>query len=123
MENLFRPGKWLVLFCGVFIVLFGALQFVSNARLKEEAQIVGAGIFTWNWPGDNWSSHARITEANVLHKGDKDAVVQVTGKQFLTGAATAGGKEETADCSATLTFYKRSHQNKDYWELGEVQFP
>jgi hypothetical protein len=153
MENLFRPGKWLVLFCGVFVLLWGVLQYVSNARLKEEAEQVGQNLFTWSWPGDNWESVGNITDASVIQKTDKDAVVAVKGKQTLmfypdasemklvpvkseTGQAAANAKPrliwqapgkpehvETIDCSATLTFYRRSEHNKDYWVLGKVEFP
>jgi hypothetical protein len=125
MENLFKPGKWLVLFCGLFVLLWGVLQYVSNARLKEEAERWGAIVFTWNWPGDQWSSRAEMTEASVLRKTDHDAVVRIKGKQYLT-AGVPGDKltnSEAVDCAAVLTFYKRSVHDKDYWELGEVEFP
>lgn len=119
MENLFRPGKWLVLFCGIFLLLYAALQYVANARLKQEAEILGGQIFNWQWPGDNWTSHAQVMSADIIRRTDKDAVVQVKAKQTLQMAK----QSETDDCTATLTFYKRSVQNKDYWQLGEVQFP
>lgn len=120
MEKLFRPGKWLVLFCGVFVLLWGVLQYVSNSRLKEEAEIIGASLFTWTWPGDDWSSRAEISSADVVSKTETGAVVKVTGKQTLNLSA---GVTETADCAATLTFYKLSEKNKDYWVLGKVEFP
>ncbi len=144
MENLFRPGKWLVLFCGVFVLLWGVLQFVSNSRLKQEAEVVGKGLYTWSWPGDNWRSTADITDATVTQKTDHDAVVEIKGKQTLAyypqaSSATlipaskdgpsqfiiAGKPDqtETVDFSATLTFYRMSEQNKDYWVLGKVDFP
>ena len=134
MENFFKPGKWLVLFCGVFVLLWGVLQYVSNARLKQEAQIAGQDIFTWAWPGDNWNSRAEITDASVVKKSENDAVVLVKGRQYLSylppgaastapNAAASGGENETVDCSAKLTFYKMSVRNKDYWMLGKVEFP
>ncbi len=129
MENLFRPGKWLVLFCGVFVLLWGVLQYVSNARLKEEASIVGNDIFTWAWPGDNWKSQGKITDADVVQKSTNDAVVKIKGKQTLTAFKPgrqlneATGESETVDCSATLSFYRMSEKNKDYWMLGKVEFP
>ena len=143
MENLFKPGKWLVLFCGVFVLLWGVLQYVSNARLKEEAQMVARDIFTWAWPRDNWRSRAEITDAAVVKKSENDAIVLVKGRQHLgympsgavDAAADAGKKGESAtanvasndsgetvDCAAKLTFYRMSVKNKDYWMLGKVEF-
>lgn len=145
MENLFRPGKWLVLFCGVFILLWAVLQYVSNARLKEEAQLVGQRIFSWSWPGDNCQARTTITDTSVLRKTDRDAIVMVKGKQTVTyyepgqdkfrlmqdkqppglhyiAMTGAARHEETADCAAKLTFYRMSQQNKDYWVLGNVEF-
>lgn len=128
MENLFRPGKWLVLFCGVFILLYGVLQYVSNTRLKQEATIVGATIFTWSWPGGNFESQAKITDANVVQKGSNDAVVKVKGTQVYKDLGgpenkVVAAKTETVDCSATLHFYRMSNKNKDYWVLGKVEIP
>lgn len=83
MDNVFRPGKWLVLFCGVFVLLWGALQFVSNSRLKQEAEVVGQHLFTWTNQGDRMESFASITDATILEKSDRDAVVQIKGQQTL----------------------------------------
>jgi hypothetical protein len=121
MENFFRPGKWFVLFCGVFVLIYAALQYVSNSRLKTEAQIVGSHIFTWKWPGSACLSQAEITDAQILRKTESDAVVQVKGKQSLLNDSAKGTANE--ECTAILTFYKRSIHNQDYWELGQVQFP
>jgi hypothetical protein len=128
MENLFRPGKWLVLFCGLFVLLWAVLQYVSNQRLKLVAQEAANDVFTWNWPGD-WRSSGEITEASVLKKDDHDAVVKVKGHQVLTFLTPGvkpdptSQKTETVDCSATLSFYRKSVNNKDYWVLGKVEFP
>src|SRR5438105_4906009 len=103
MENIFRPGKWFVLFCGVLVVVVVALRYVANADLLSEAKRVGFNIFTWYWPGDNWNSRAEITDAKVLEKGDYDAVVRVQGKQFLTvgdNAKLADSQAQAFDCSA-----------------------
>lgn len=129
MENLFRPGKWLVLFCGVFVLLWAVLQYVSNQRLKEEASMTAERIFTWMWPGDNWQSKADIVTADVVQKGANDAVVKVKGKQTLTffqpgqSINESKGESETVECAATLSFYRMSVKNKDYWMLGKVDFP
>lgn len=122
MENIFRPGKWLVLFCGVFLLLYGVLQYVSNARLKEEATMVGTGIFTWSWPGE-YESRAQITDADVVTKNANDAVVKIRGKQIMGSEATIASNPQTEDIEATLYFYKTSIDNKDYWMLGKVELP
>ena len=123
MENLFRPGKWLVLFWGVFVLLFATLQYVSNMRLKQEAEMWAGRIFTWTWTPVNWASHVHIDDAKVISKNDHDAVVEVTGKQYSSFAPEAEKTpEEASDCKVRLTFYKRSEHDKDYWELGQVLF-
>lgn len=123
MENLFRPGKWLVLFCGMFVLLWGVLQYVSNARLKEEATLVGNGIFTWSWPEGDYISKGDITDASVVQKNANDAVVKVKGKQTLGPQSTIASNPEVVDVEATLYFYKTSIDNKDYWMLGKVELP
>jgi hypothetical protein len=125
MENLFRPGKWLVLFCGVFVILFATLQYVSNLTLKEVAQINAEQIFTWRWTPLNWQSHFQINDAKVISKNEHDAVVEVSGKQYVSyaaGADTGKAQEESGDCKVRLTFYKRSEHDKEHWELGQVLF-
>jgi hypothetical protein len=123
LENLFRPGKWLVLFCGLFILLWGVLQYVSNLRLKQEATQVAESVFTWVWPGDDYVSKAQITDAAVVQKNANDAVVKVKGKQTLGLASTIASNPEIVDLEATLYFYKKSIKNKDFWMLGKVEFP
>lgn len=122
MEKLFRPGKWLVLFCGVFLLLYGVLQYVSNARLKEEASLLGKNIFTWTWRGVDWRSEAEITNADVVQKSANDAVVKIKGRQTLLVSEDRTAPE-VVDCSATLTLYRTSIKNRDYWVLGKVEFP
>ena len=139
MEKLFVPGKWLVVFCALFLVVWFGLQHVSNKRLIEEAKLIGNTIFSWTWPGQ-WQSDAEITDVSVVQKTDKDAVVVIKGTQRLSYPADAGhstkaaqgesqNKEEKVNCSATLSFYKMSSENpetkkiEDYWVLGQVDFP
>src|SRR6185437_12626394 len=123
MDNLFRPGKWLVLFCGVFVLLFATLQYVSNEVLRQTATDWAGRIFTWNWTPVNWASHIHIDNVKVISKNEHHAVVEVTGKQFASFAADgAKTPEEASDCKVRLTFYKRSEHDKDYWELGQVLF-
>ena len=124
MENIFRPNKWFVGFCALLIVVWGGLQLVSNTRLSDEAKACALDVFTWDWPGRNWTSIASVSDANVLRKSDTDAIVRVRGKQVLT-VAPAGVKadfknsrSEEFDFAATLTFYRASNR----WVLGKVDF-
>ncbi len=125
MEAIFRPSKWFVIFCGILVATWGILQYVSNLRLEREAEGVGARVFTWFWPGDNWLSEARITSASIERRTETDAIVKVKGKQVLTFFARGQdrndktARSETVDCSATLTFYRLSNN----WVLGKVELP
>lgn len=125
MEKVF---SWpvLVTICGIFIAVWIALQAVSTMRLEAEAQMLGAKIFSWNWPGENWQSRAEITETSIIRKGDNDAVIRIKGKQHVSLVdEKSGGKaldikeqsSETVDCTAVLTLYKMSGK----WVLGRVE--
>jgi hypothetical protein len=128
MESLFKPGKWLVLFCAAFLLVWMGLQYVANDRLKKEAEIIGKQIFTWTWPGE-FTSSAQITDVSVVQKTDKDAVVMVKGQQQVITEQKNDHGTNTLDCTARLTFYKMSGENpktkkiEDYWILGQVDFP
>ncbi len=125
MENIFRPNKWFVLFCGLLIVVWGGYQIVANMRVADEAKTAGKGIFTWDWPDHGWSSSAEITEATVVQRSDTDAIVKIKGEQRLTSSRlNASGEQESerpevVDLSATLTFYRSSNN----WVLGRVELP
>ena len=124
MEKLFQPSKWLVLFCAVFLVVWGAAQYLLEGTLKEVAQHYAASIFTWDWPGDGWQSRVEITGTQVIRRTDHDAIVKVQGKQHLTQAQSDGKLDgsEAVDCAAILTFYgKRNDKNVLQWQLGEVE--
>ncbi|HEY9679460.1 MAG TPA: hypothetical protein V6C76_15740 [Drouetiella sp.] len=116
MEKLFTPNKWFVGFCGILIVVFLSLQYVSRARLLDLAQAWAAEIYTYDWPGANLHSSAKMTKADLVKKTESDAVIKVSGKQSLdvTGAAP---KHSETECGAQLTFYK--HNNE--WVLGKVE--
>jgi len=123
MENIFRPNKWFVGFCALLIIVWGGLQFVSNARLTDDARACAADLLTWEWPGRNWSSAAAISDASVVRRSDTDAIVRVKGTQILT-VAPAGvqadfknSKSDRVDFQATLTFYRASNE----WVLGKVE--
>lgn len=119
MDRLFS-WKVLVSFCAVFIVTWIALQTVSNMRLETEAQMIGEGIFSWSWPGENWESTAQIKEASIIRKSDNDAVIKVSGKQQITAGKPLDNsrtQSQTVDCSAVLTLYRKSGK----WVLGRVE--
>jgi hypothetical protein len=121
MEKIFRPGKWFVLFCGLFVLVWGARQYVSNAVLRDDAQRYAAYVFNWQWAGSDWASQANIVETDVLNHDDNDAVVKVKAHQQFR--QHANDQLAVADCSAILKLYKRSTAHGVIWELGEVQFP
>jgi hypothetical protein len=79
MEKLFRPNKWFVGFCGLLIVVFVSLQYVSRMRLQGLAQAWGKEIYTW-----------------------------VTGVQTLDWSGDQPQHSET-ECGAQLTFYKTNN--------------
>lgn len=139
MEKVF---SWpvLVSICAVFIVVWISLQAVTTMRLEAEASMIGDRIFSWSWPAENLQSRAEITEASIIHKGDNDAVVKVSGKQTLIVSSNsdsagkadeapgqekpgekpldlAGNRSETVECSAVLTLYRQSGK----WVLGRVE--
>ncbi len=119
MEKLFHPNKWFVAFCGLLIVVFFSLQYVSTLRLQSLAQAWGAQIFTWDWPGQELHSRAKITKAELVKKTESDAILKVTGTQTLerAGAADVAQQHTETECGALLTFYK---SNND-WVLGKVE--
>lgn len=123
VEKLFRPSRWFVYFCGLLVLVWLALQYVSNERLSAQAKEEGKNLFTWSWKVLGAASQADITEVKVLHRSEGDAVVQVKGRQGITisdpgaTASATGDKSEMLDCGATLTFYKSSNK----WILGKVE--
>lgn len=125
MENIFRPNKWFVMFCGLLIVVWGGYQLVANMRIADEAKAAGHDVFSWDWPDMGWSSRAEITDATVVRRSDTDAIVKIKGEQHVTSARlNANGQLEkerpqVVDLSATLTFYRSSNN----WVLGRVELP
>lgn len=121
MESLFRPGKWFVLFCGLFILIWGIKQYLSDCVVKGYADEFANRVFNWRWQGSDWASQAKIVETRVLNHSDTDATVEVKGQQELKENHST--QLATADCRAILKLYKRSTGRGVIWELGEVQFP
>lgn len=123
MEKVFQGGKWFVIFCAVFILVWFAQQTVSSMRLEDEAKEIGRGIFTWFWPAENCQSEAEITEASIISKNDNDAVIKIKGKQVLLRYNPASSldrknaRQQTMDCSALLTLYRQNNR----WILGRLE--
>lgn len=134
MDKIF---SWPVLvgICGTFLVVWISLQFLSTMRLQEEAKDIGDRVFSWEWPGQDWQSSAKMTEAEIVRRTDNDAVVRVSGKQTLTNKTIDGAennsanpvdiskqRSETVDCSVTLTLYRQGTGQAGYqWVLGRVE--
>ena len=128
LEKIFHPNKWFVAFCAALITVFMLLQFVVNTRLENLAKGWCNEIYTWDWPPLNMHSSVKVTDAQVVKRGEADAVVKVHGLQTLqkmdAGAGAVSGAlsgassaAEVTKCGAQLTFYK---QNND-WLLGKVE--
>ncbi|MBI1269671.1 hypothetical protein GC174_04480 [bacterium] len=128
MEKIFTPNRWFVLFCGLLILVWGALRIVADVRLCEQAKLVGESIFTYSWPELSLRSEVESIKAQIVRRGSHDAVVTVTGTQVLSDPLKSGiqsGKEKTqsgqsassAELNAVLTFYR----SEDRWELGKVE--
>lgn len=124
--------SWPVLvgICGVFLLVWISLQFLSAMRLQEEAKLIAGDIYSWSWPGD-WQSTGEMTDAAIVRRTDNDAVVKVSGKQTLKfkgnnpgekSIDSASGRSETVDCSVTLTLYRQGTKQAGYkWVLGRVE--
>lgn len=113
MEKFFRPNKYLVLFCALFILVCGLYQLVASLRLSDMAKTTGAEVFTWYWPAYHLRSQALITEAAILRKSEMDAVVKIKGNQTLL----SDDKTRLSQLDAILTFYRASN----HWVLGKVE--
>ena len=110
MERIFSFNKWFVFFCGFFVLVWLALQVVTNERVVEIAKENAQQVFSWQWPDMGWGEEANIAEAKVLKLTKTDAKVRIVGRQ----KSDSGEKE----LSATLTLYR---QGRD-WILGRVEF-
>src|SRR5215475_14175430 len=83
MDKLFTPNKWFVLFCAMFIGVFLLLRFVSGEVLTDVAKRCGAEVFTWNWEDRNLASRVDVKNVKILKSNATDAVVEVSGEQYL----------------------------------------
>lgn len=115
VEELFTPSRWFVIFCGLLIVIWMALQWVANWRLEEEARIEAAQVFGWEWTNSGWNSTARITRVAVVSRSDTDAVVEVDGQQTVN-CLGAEPPVQTLNCRCRLSFYRDNKR----WRLASV---
>lgn len=120
VEKIFTPNRWFVLFCGLLILVWGALRIVADIRLCEKAKLVGEDIFTFTWPELSVQSKVESIKAQVLRRSSHDAVVTVTGWQKVFNPEKAeinSAQASQAELNAVLTFYR----SEDHWELGKVE--
>jgi hypothetical protein len=118
LEKIFNPNKWFVAFCALLIAVFAGLQFVVSMRLEDLAKGWCKEVYTWDWPPLNMHSSIKITDAQVVKRGENDAVVKVHGVQTLKKIdGGADGPAVVTKCGAQLTFYKK----KNDWFLGRVE--
>jgi hypothetical protein len=120
LEKIFTPNKWFVLFCGILVLMFGALQMVANMRLQELAKREGERVFSWQWTGVGASTGV-IEQSDILKKTETDAIVRVKGTEKVALTAAKSDQSKTTEvvaCSAVLTFYRVDKE----WMLGKVQF-
>ncbi len=118
MEKIFTPNRWFVLFCALLIVVFGTLKIVGDMNVANIAAEEGTKIFTWTWPGLNWQSTFVQVHPHVLTRNEHDALVEVSGRQIITGLDEPAGAASTqCDAKALLTLYRLNGN----WELGKVE--
>lgn len=118
MEKIFRPNKWFVIFCALFIGVWTCLNYVIDSRIKEIASVLGEDMFSWKWPSKDptgFDSLGSVTSASILKRGPNDARVAVKGKQIFDKA----GVKTESDFEAVLTLYK----DKNDWKVGKVEVP
>lgn len=113
MEKLFSINKWFVFFCGFFVLVWLALQAVTNQRIIEIAKLYAGDVFSWQWQDMGWGEMAQITDAKVLKLTKTDAKVRILGMQR---AIAPGGNIE--ELEATLTLYREGKN----WKLARVEF-
>lgn len=117
VEKFFRPNRYFVGLCVLLIVVWFALQTVSNFNITHAAEQFSDQMFDWNWTELGWRSQTKITSIEVIKKSETDAVIEVTGKQKLTNINDQHAEVQATDCSAILILYKSSGD----WTVGRVE--
>lgn len=95
MEKIFTPNRWFIGFCALLIVVVGALKIVGDMHLAEEAKLVAANIFSFDWPGLGVESRVSSINAHVISHSEHDAVVEVSGRQYIAKLVPAPAKAAT----------------------------
>jgi hypothetical protein len=118
-------NKYFLIFCSLLIVVWLALQWVIDERIKEQADLCATELFTWSWPTLNADSSFVGQSIKVLKRSDTEALVEVSGLQKLyKGSLKQGSNDPTArqQCdtytvTTKLSFYKMNGR----WLLGNIQ--
>lgn len=117
MERFFSPSKWFVGFCALFIIVWLALGYIRDQRIKEEAMLLIDKHFSFRYPvGDGTQKilcEAQSESAKIIKRTTTDALVEVTGKQ----TRTANGVKSEAPFKGSITLYK----NENIWRVGQLQ--
>lgn len=103
MEKIFTPNRWFIGFCALLIVVVGALKIVGDMHIAEEAKLVAQGIFNFDWPELGIESRVQSINAHVISHSEHDAVVEVTGRQYIAKLAPAPVAAPAADAPAPNT--------------------
>jgi hypothetical protein len=117
-----------VLLCAILIVVWLALQEVTDERIKLEASTSVNRLYNWNWSRLGVRSSFKIEKVKILKKTNTDAIVEVRGKQTLMWSTKSENvsphikyftsKSQLDEERGTiLTFYKLSNN----WVLGQVE--
>lgn len=114
MNKVFNPSVWFVSFCGLLVVVWAALQIVSNMRLTDLATQDAQQMFSWQWTSHACTAQAQIDKVNVEAKNNITATVKITGSENVV---YAGGKPQSFPLAAKLKYYR---VNND-WILGSVE--
>lgn len=100
MEKIFTPNRWFIGFCALLIVVVGALKIVGDMHIAEEAKLVAQGIFNFDWPELGIESRVQSINAHVISHSEHDAVVEVTGRQYIAKLAPQPVAEPKAETPA-----------------------
>ena len=73
--------KRFIWFCALLIAVWLLLQFVITQRIKEQAAVAAAQLFTWNCPCLKARSAFAGQSVKILKRSNTDVIVEVTGVQ------------------------------------------
>lgn len=81
MDKLFRFDRRFIWFCALLVAVWLLLQFVIIQRIKGQAALAAAQLFTWNWPCLKARSEFAGRSVKILKHSDTEVIVEVTGLQ------------------------------------------